>query len=231
MITRELRLKSDYDTLKKLQDESRFIEIDPIGDYPYEEYHVIYRCAGMISPSQVGYEHLVEIYLHADYPDKPPQVSFLSTIFHPNIASPIQLPTVQENIAKSLAEQTSEAERQRLLDWIHHNEKLNKGMVCLDVLELNWSPDVDLDVVCIQLGHMIQYKLKNPDSAFTKDAADWTIDNMDKLPIDNRELRDIESLEINIVDEQDLVEFQVDEFGHSQNRDDNDLSIEIISSL
>jgi len=75
-----------------LNSKSELIEIDFNG-LPPERYKVTYLCNSLIwvngnnKPSICG-RHELEIYLHKDYPRRPPALKWMTNIFHPNILSP-----------------------------------------------------------------------------------------------------------------------------------------------
>lgn len=85
------RLVADFERMKKLSEKSRLIDIEYSGNPP-DKYTVTYKCKGLCwlnnnnAPS-ITINHKMEIYLHNDYPRKPPQLKWLTNIFHPNILS------------------------------------------------------------------------------------------------------------------------------------------------
>lgn len=84
------RLESDFQKLCKLKDNSEFITFDNTGNPP-EKYVITFSCKGLaklgIQPS-ITTTHKCEIYLHNEYPRKPPLITWLTNIFHPNILPP-----------------------------------------------------------------------------------------------------------------------------------------------
>jgi ubiquitin-protein ligase len=85
------RLTADYEALRDLAHRSDLIAIVPHGDPP-ERYTIRYTCAGLVRDGagdepRVISEHEMEIYLHRDYPRRPPQIVWRTGIFHPNILS------------------------------------------------------------------------------------------------------------------------------------------------
>ena len=191
---RERRLAQELTRMERLRQQSTLIDFAAKGDPP-DDYLVTYKCIGMVNADQKGSEHVARIYLHAEYPRRPPEVSFLTPIFHPNIAAPLQMVPVQAQIHQLLASAHDETTRQRIRQRVFGDEDLFKARVCLDTLDLNWSPAITLDVVCLELGEMIQYKRHNPDSPLNHEAAEWARQHADLFPVDTRSLRDLEALE------------------------------------
>jgi ubiquitin-protein ligase len=56
--------------------------------------------------------------------------------------------------------------------------------VCID-----WTPAMSLDEYCVTLGQMIQYRIYNPFSPLSSEAASWAQSHARLLPIDTRPLR------------------------------------------
>jgi len=191
---REDRLIEELHEMEHLRELSSLIDFETRGDPP-DEYMIIYRCIGLIAPDIRSSEHLVHMYLHTEFPWQPPEVYFLTPIFHPNIVSPIQLATVQSSIQLLLAMSPDEAARNQLVQELLRNPDMYKGRVCLDSLELNWSPTISLMQICLELGEMIQYKRSKPDHPLNPEAAEWAYYNQHLLPIDRRTLCDLQALE------------------------------------
>ncbi len=191
---RERRLAQELARMERLRQQSTLIDFAAKGNPP-DDYLVTYKCIGMVNASQKGNEHIARIYLHAEYPRRPPEVSFLTPIFHPNIAAPLQMAPVQAQIHQLLGSARDETERQKILQRVFGDEEMFKARVCLDTLDLNWSPAITLDIVCLELGEMIQYKRYNPGDPLNREAAEWARRHADLLPVDTRSLRDLEALE------------------------------------
>ncbi len=89
---RHKRLAKDYEAMCRLSKNSELINIECDGACP-DKYKVYYSCRSLIwingntSPSYSN-RHELEIYLHKEYPRKPPLLKWLTSIFHPNILPP-----------------------------------------------------------------------------------------------------------------------------------------------
>ena len=88
---RHRRLTADRDGLRDLARRSRLVTIEALGERP-ERYIVRYSCAGLArddaaAEPRIVHKHEMEIYLHRDYPRRPPQILWRTAIFHPNILS------------------------------------------------------------------------------------------------------------------------------------------------
>jgi len=86
------RLWADYMALSELVKLSDLIEIAPGGD-PADRYRVLYRCRSLVivagqDEPEVSEQHICDIYLHRDYPQRPPYLIWRTSIFHPNIMPP-----------------------------------------------------------------------------------------------------------------------------------------------
>jgi ubiquitin-protein ligase len=149
---RETRLRSDYNRMLELTKENDLIAIEKTDGDPPEVYSLAFSCRGVVGVGPSGPVfadlHRVRISLPVEYPTRPPQMRWLTPIFHPNIN----------------AEGT---------------------YVCVDT----WYPSKFLDDLCIMLGRMIQYKNYNPLNPLRLDAALWSKENPQLLPVDRRPLR------------------------------------------
>ncbi len=86
------RLWSDYMNLRELVSLGDLIEMAPAGDPP-DRYRFRYRCKTLAPPEKRGSPRIIQssvydIYLHRDYPQKPPMAIWRTPIFHPNILPP-----------------------------------------------------------------------------------------------------------------------------------------------
>lgn len=132
---------------------SSLIEVAAAGDPP-ERYYVTYYCrslirlAGQQQPS-CSSRHQVEIYLHRDYPRRPPALKWLTDIFHPNILPPLM-----------------------------------NGGVCIGW----WSASETLDMLCLRIGEMLQFKSYSLNDPLYEEAAAWVRMNEELLPVDERSL-------------------------------------------
>ncbi len=148
---RNQRLQKDFQALAELDKRSSLINIESICVYK-EKYKVIYFCRSLVwvngneNPSYSN-RHELEIYLHKEYPRRPPALKWLTNIFHPNILPP------------------------------HKN-----GGVCIG----SWTAAEALDVLCVRIGEMLQYKEYNLTDPLDEDAAKWIMNNQVNLPVDDR---------------------------------------------
>ena len=91
---RERRLKMDWEKMKKLRQSSDLISFALTGS-ELDRYVVSFSCQGLLwlpgapAPS-LSARHQCGIYLHLSYPRNPPQLKWLTEIFHPNILPPSQ---------------------------------------------------------------------------------------------------------------------------------------------
>jgi ubiquitin-protein ligase len=87
------RLRADYDLMRELASRSDVITFDARPErpgLPAERYIVTFRCRGIVGVDRKGQPrygntHQVEIYLHAQYPQRWPGMKWLTPIWHPNI--------------------------------------------------------------------------------------------------------------------------------------------------
>jgi ubiquitin-protein ligase len=89
---RETRLRNDHKRLLDLVNRSDLIHILNAEGDPPEKYLIRFTCRGIKKLSGNGQpvyseRHEVNVYLHAEYPLKQPQLKWLTPIFHPNIHS------------------------------------------------------------------------------------------------------------------------------------------------
>lgn len=85
------RLHADQAGLLELVKVSDLIRLTGSGNPP-ERYRVIFTCRGLCWPAGapqplLSEHHEVDLYLHHDYPRRPPQLVWQTDIFHPNILS------------------------------------------------------------------------------------------------------------------------------------------------
>ena len=78
--------------MRELAQVSDLIQIAPGGDPP-DRYRVLFRCHGLAlaegeSTPHVTDRHICDIYLHRDYPQRPPHMIWRTPVFHPNILPP-----------------------------------------------------------------------------------------------------------------------------------------------
>ncbi len=104
-------MKNDYEEMLRLKSESSIIDFQTTGNPP-NRYHLIFRCAGMSFDDQgrpaLIQEHRCRIFLGAQYPSQPPDVTWMSPIYHPNIKLQAVCHSGQWAPSWSLAEFVSE---------------------------------------------------------------------------------------------------------------------------
>ena len=89
---RQKRLEVDMLKLKAIASASPLIDVDCSVGAP-ERYRITYYCKGLLwMPGAVGpsitSRHIMDVYLHIQYPRTPPQLTWRTDIFHPNILPP-----------------------------------------------------------------------------------------------------------------------------------------------
>ena len=86
---RETRLRSDYQRLLELTRGNDLIQIESIEGDPPDIYVLRFTCRGVRAPGPegpiLGDLHRVRLSLPVEYPTRPPQMRWLTQIFHPNI--------------------------------------------------------------------------------------------------------------------------------------------------
>jgi ubiquitin-protein ligase len=91
MSPRQRRLVADLHHMQELAARDARISFQADGDQP-ETYEVMLACDGLAHGADgrlcVRSVHRFSAYLHLDYPRRPPQISWLTPIFHPNILAP-----------------------------------------------------------------------------------------------------------------------------------------------
>lgn len=85
------RLESDYRQMERLVETSPLLRMAPAGTPP-SRYRVEFRVTGLWQPDETAQplpldRHIADLYLHRDYPRRPPQIVWRTEIFHPNILS------------------------------------------------------------------------------------------------------------------------------------------------
>jgi ubiquitin-protein ligase len=88
MNRKEIRMKNDYEELLRLKAESSIIDFQTSGNPPFK-YLFVFHCAGIRLDENgkpvIVQEHQCQLVLGAQYPSQPPDVTWLTPIFHPNI--------------------------------------------------------------------------------------------------------------------------------------------------
>lgn len=90
MTPRERRLVADLGQMRELAGEGR-VTFRTEGEPP-EIYHLMFNVAGLAlnADGRVAVRglHRCDVYLHLDYPRRPPVVTWLTPIWHPNLLPP-----------------------------------------------------------------------------------------------------------------------------------------------
>lgn len=178
------RLKREYELLEELDAASDLISIEAnkfVAPNAPTHYIVKYKVKGLRKDHRTGkiyvYDpiidggyHVVEIKIPSLFPHLPPDIRFLTPIFHPNIVDPGAPP---ENF-----------------------QKARRGHICL----AQWRPSRSLKEIVLEIGEMIQLKRHGVGPNGTsfidimwgtpvcEEAAEWIRKNIHKLPIDDRPL-------------------------------------------
>jgi ubiquitin-protein ligase len=91
MNPRQRRLFADLHHMQELAARDDRVSFQADGDPP-EAYNVLLNRVGLARQASgeltLRHVHRFVVYLHLDYPRRPPQISWLTPIFHPNILSP-----------------------------------------------------------------------------------------------------------------------------------------------
>lgn len=88
---RDQRLLADFNALKKLQEASTIFTFEPVGQPP-DRYTLTFQGRGITrdnsSRATVAFidRHQVELRLSYNYPESPPDIRWLTPIFHPNVS-------------------------------------------------------------------------------------------------------------------------------------------------
>ena len=177
------RLKSEYSAVLDLNSRSSLISAEASRflklDVP-SEYLVHYSCKGLYKDHSSdelleSTKHSISISIPPDFPVTPPELLFLTPIFHPNINDPS---APKENFVR-----------------------FPRGWICMG----SWKPARSIPDLIIEVGEMIQQKWSgvqteisddmNPDgfvdiipTPICKEAKKWIIENKSKIPIDDRPL-------------------------------------------
>ena len=111
MTRKEIRMKNDFEEMLRLKADSSIIDFQTLGNPP-SRYSLIFHCPGIRlddggKPTIIS-EHRCEILLGAHYPSQPPDVTWASAIFHPNIKLQAVCHSGQWAPSWSLAEFVSE---------------------------------------------------------------------------------------------------------------------------
>ncbi len=230
------RLQSELEGIKKLMQDSSFFHFETEDTFLPEEYTAIFTCLGLIAkppalnsewrqtveshqkltgqlPPWLGNKHVAHIYLPRDYPAMPPQVRFLTPIFHPNIK------TLTEDEWVHLAgNQVGNVEqvRQALETHPELRKKMREQLatyICLDELKPpreggNYSPRLTLYDICCELGQMIMLKRYNLKDPLDRDAATWVYAALQRssLPIDTRSFLDRVPLVKTVIDPSPIIQ-------------------------
>ena len=111
MNRKEIRIKNDYEEMLKLDAESSIIDFQTAGTPP-TRYFLKFNCPGISIDAEgkpaIIQEHRCQIVLGAQYPSQPPDVTWQTPIFHPNIKLQAVCHSGQWAPSWSLAEFVSE---------------------------------------------------------------------------------------------------------------------------
>jgi len=189
-VVRDSRLVYELEEMKRLTRESSMIGFEANDEYQPDQYYVKFQVTGLVHRDRRSNRHVAHIYLSASYPRNPPVVRFKTPIFHPNIKA---LLDDDQQVARFAANVGGQENLERLYYQNPGVRELFDAHICLDVLDLNWTPSVTLYDICLELGAMIQYQRYNLKSPLNHEAAEWTgwaEAQPGLLPIDTRDLRD-----------------------------------------
>lgn len=87
---RQRRLIADLGAMNELSDRTSAVEFQADGDPP-ETYYMMINAPGLArrdAKMTVRLLHRCTIYLHAAYPRRPPVITWMTPIVHPNILPP-----------------------------------------------------------------------------------------------------------------------------------------------
>jgi ubiquitin-protein ligase len=111
MNRKEIRMKNDYEEMLRLDAESSIIDFTVTGNPP-QKYLITFNCPGIKldenNKPTILQEHRCQLVLGAQYPSQPPDVTWLTPIFHPNIKLQAVCHSGQWAPSWSLAEFVSE---------------------------------------------------------------------------------------------------------------------------
>lgn len=111
MNRKEIRMKNDYEEMLRLKADSSIIDFTAVGKPP-SQYMMTFRCPGIrideTNKPGIIQEHRCQILLGAHYPSQPPDVTWMSPIYHPNIKLQAVCHSGQWAPSWSLAEFVSE---------------------------------------------------------------------------------------------------------------------------
>jgi ubiquitin-protein ligase len=92
---RRKRLRSEWGRLQQMHQETDHVAAKPLVNLEgaiADRYEITFRCRGIagIEPGTkapiYANEHRMEIYCGAEFPDRPPKLTWLTDIYHPNIS-------------------------------------------------------------------------------------------------------------------------------------------------
>lgn len=136
------------------------------GAHPPELYHVMLSGTGLVCDADqriaVRGLHRCDVYLHTDYPRRPPVVTWLTPIFHPNILGPERNGGVcigSWSASESLADLCA-----RLLHLVEYRS-LNSNDA-LDPIAASWVQQMGIEPGC-DLSRLVGTLVVAPDPAVT----------------------------------------------------------------
>lgn len=165
------------------------------GEFP-DLYAVSLRVEGVISAREERrLDHSCTIFLPVEYPTAPPIIKWHTPIFHPNIRT---FDEQNELYRELLQDAGSEELMTKHINSDPMFAELLAGYVCLDILEKNWTPAVDLDALVIEIANMVRYRTYNADLAYNRAAAKWAREK--------EELKGFFPLDVGLLEIQDVVD-------------------------
>jgi len=139
--------------------------------HPPELYHVMLTGTGLACDADLRVTtrvlHRCDVYLHSDYPRRPPVVTWLTPVFHPNILGPDRNGGVcigSWSASESLADLCA-----RLLDLVQYRS-LNASDA-LDPVAASWVRQSGIEPGC-DLSRLVGASVVNPDVVLTSRVCD-----------------------------------------------------------
>ena len=213
---RDRRLAAELKNMQRLAEHSSFFSFKADHEHFPEEYVVTYSCLSLVSQPPQDVEALTHdiemrrtrpwvkesrqatVYLPADYPQQPPQIRFLTPIFHPNLSY-----VTEEKLEELLAEQFGGLRNLRMVLARSQTAREQARLllathICLDGIRSPkeggaYEASLTLYDICLELGHLIMYQRYNLDDPLDPVAKQWTAwaeKQEGFLPVDPRGFQD-----------------------------------------